>query len=325
MGFLGTPPPKEKEPALAFPLPFSGETVIPPLAPLKPGRVGRGGDSEVMEEKMEDMDFAVAVIAGVCVDPLLAAVAGDGLLGAAGFEASVPEGLAVASVLGLLDGGAPKLKVDVEVLADFDDSFAVADGREPNGGSDDDEEDVEGLNGGSPPEVLVPFADDSASFAAGVGSLKLKPEPDVVLVAEAPGAPKLKPVEADLLAPPVGRAKGLAPCVADGLNENVLADSEGSLTGPRLGRVAVEVVVSTGVEEVLPPNIGGSFGAEVGAGLPEPPRRLGSGLITLFASSFGVARWNSRGPSEALSSSVSRFSLVSCDSAERFMSLLSLK
>ncbi len=47
----------------------------------------------------------------------------------------------------------------------------------------------------------------------------------------------------------------------------------------------------------LMPCADGPVGAEDGAGLPEPPRLFGSGLITRLASSFGAARWNSRGPS----------------------------
>jgi hypothetical protein len=64
--FLGMPPPKEKEPVLFFLIvddpPFSGDIAGPPLGALKPGREGRGGDSEAIEEYMDDMALAVAVM-----------------------------------------------------------------------------------------------------------------------------------------------------------------------------------------------------------------------------------------------------------------------
>jgi hypothetical protein len=64
--FLGTPLPKEKDPGLPLlvmdDVPFSGDIARPPLGALNPGRDGRGGDSDVMEENMEDMDLAVAVM-----------------------------------------------------------------------------------------------------------------------------------------------------------------------------------------------------------------------------------------------------------------------
>ena len=58
------PPPKENEPVLSLPEvePFSGEMAIPPPGPLNPGREGRGGDSEDIEEKIDDIVFAVAVM-----------------------------------------------------------------------------------------------------------------------------------------------------------------------------------------------------------------------------------------------------------------------
>lgn len=88
---------------------------------------------------------------------------------------------------------------------------------------------------------------------------------------------------------PADGAFGFAP--ADELFEEV--ELSGSLNEKpvRGGRDGIEGVGAAGFEDE-PVNVSllESDGEKDGAGLPEPPRRLGSGRIVRFASSFSLAR-----------------------------------
>jgi len=245
--------------------PFSGDIVGVPLAVLYPGREGRGGESGIMEAKMEDMDFAVAVIFGTGT---------VGLFGAGGFEGREEldeEGVSagagfltfivvVVAVVGFAGG-----EGDGDVDAGFAVVGAVPKAEAAGGGvsldalvglgpSDAVEEADDGLKGGSPnegAEGFVPLdAEEDAvggcvgSFVADVGNWKTNPvvlplAAGAVFVAE--GVINAENAGSVVLVVPVVVAKGKEkPPVtggAGGLNVKPPVGNDGRDFGSRVGPV----------------------------------------------------------------------------------------